>query len=183
MDVNQRISNIGPYFVAFNVCDGVAYVIVKFPTKWTLFDKDAICDEYNVAIEQREEGIYFLCEMSNGFDGLFDAIDFVIVNNKQLEEKSSLLQQKIKDLSNLFTQEPLERLKKLQFTFEGEETINLPIPSLKPKSKTDEVPEPEKVSEVVPDVKPEKKTNKKKQKITEEDSDLMSFAKENITNK
>ena len=117
MTINERIKNLGEYFVTFNVNEGIAYVLVNFPPKWTLFDAKAIGDEYGINITPREKGVFFLCDAEQGFDCLFDAIDFIIENNLSLEEKTNLLKQKIQELSEIFEREPLDKLKKLQFVF------------------------------------------------------------------
>ena len=121
MDINERIKNISEYFTAFNVHEGVAYVLVNFPDKWTLFDPEAIGEEFGITITKRDNGTFFMCDVEQGFDCLFDAIDFIVENNQALEEKSNLLRQKVQELSTLFETEPLEKLKMLTFTFVGDE--------------------------------------------------------------
>lgn len=118
MSIGERIEEIKPYFVTFNVHDGLAYVLVKFPKSWSLFSTADIEKEFDIKIAQKSEGVYFFCEVANGFDDVFDAINYIITNNKSLEEKKYLLQEKVKELSELFLTEPLEKLKTMKFTFD-----------------------------------------------------------------
>lgn len=197
MDINERIKSINQYLITFNIQEGVACLVAKFPEKWTLFDAKTIGDEFNIVIEERNDGVFFVCDITEGFDGIFNAIDFIIEQNKDLEMKSELLREKVTQLKTLFEQEPLERLKTLMFVFPDENevaaTINEPLIPVDVKAqlknkKTKPVVEP-KVIEVPelghdivePQEKP-KKTSTKKQKHKEGDSSLMDFAKNLVDN-
>ena len=114
MDVNDRIKNVGEYFAVFNVHDGAVCVGVRFPDKWTLFDAETICNEFRVQIKVKDGTTFFLCDINDGFDPVFDAVDFIIEQNKALEEKTSLLREKVEELRTLFEQESLDRLRTLQ---------------------------------------------------------------------
>jgi len=186
MGINERINSIKEYFLHFNVENNIATVLVKFPTKWTLLNKKDIENEFEINIEPKPEGIYFLCDISGGFDGLFNAIDYIIKNNKSLEEKTSLLNVKISELSEIFMREPLEKLKTLEFTFPKRAN------SKTKKNKIEDVAtekieeEPQVVAKIDPVVKPivdkggEKKNKGGKQQTTQivEDSSLVEFAKD-----
>ena len=117
MDINERINSIGKYFSAFNVQDGVVFLATTFPDKWTLFDPLMISQEFNVQIKQNEDKTYFLCDISDGLEPIFNAADFIIEQNKVLEEKTTLLKEKVEELRSLFEQESLDRLKGLKFAF------------------------------------------------------------------
>ena len=118
MDVNDRIRNVGEYFAVFNVHDGAVCVGVRFPDKWTLFDVETICNEFRVQIKVKDGTTFFLCDINDGFDPVFDAVDFIIEQNKALEEKTSLLREKVEELRTLFEQESLDKLRTLQFVFD-----------------------------------------------------------------
>lgn len=190
MDVNSRIKNIGEYFGVFNVNAGAVCVGVVFPDKWTLFDVETICNEFNVQIQVKDGTTFFLCDINDGFDPVFDAVDFIIEQNRALEQKTSLLKTKVEELRSLFETEPLEKLQTLRFVFDEDvltpvKEVALPIDIKKElkktNKKTDAQPEvvQQPVCEETEPVKPQKKIKKKN---NSGDSSLMNFVKEELEN-
>lgn len=114
---NERIERIGDYFKGFNVVDGLMIAFVVFPDNWIQLEEEYINKTYNVSTSKNDGGVYFVTEIKNGSECLFDAIDNVISVNKSLEEKTNLLKIKAKELKDLFLVEPLDKLKTLEFTF------------------------------------------------------------------
>ena len=120
MDLKYRIDKIKPYFVSFNVVaeESAAYAIVRLPKNWTIPDKAALKANFKVEIAPTQDGILFATEISNGPECIFDGLDYVIDFNKKVEERRGLLDEKIKELGNLFATETLDKLKTLKFVFE-----------------------------------------------------------------
>jgi len=125
MTVKDRIEKLKPYFVSFNVIadEDAAYILLRFPleSRWTIPDQTALKENYKVEIAARNEGYYFMTEMCNGTDCIFDAAEYVITFNKNVEERKSLLNDKIKELTNIFATETLDNLKKLSFVIPNKE--------------------------------------------------------------
>lgn len=119
-DISSRINKLGKYFVSFNVVaeEAAAYVITRFPAGWSLPDKSRMKELFGIEIAPIEGGICFVTEITNGSDKLFDAADYVIDFNQQLEIRKTLLQEKIKELKDIFASETVERLRTLKFVFE-----------------------------------------------------------------
>ena len=205
MDVNERIRNVGKYFAMFNVHDGVVCVGVRFPDKWTLFDAQTICDEFGIQIKSKDGVTFFLCDINDGFDPVFDAVDFIVEQNKSLEEKTNLLKQKVEELRTLFEEESLEKLKTLQFVFNGyvdegdEETftpvdeVTLPVDIKQQLRKNNKKTETQQESEnknvvttqesdkIVVD-EPVKTPKRGKRKNNPGDSSLMNYVKDALDN-
>ena len=120
MDISERIKNLKPYFVSFNVMaeDDASYVLMRFPDNWVLPDAKMLRDVYLTEIAQREAGIFFLTEIANGTEKLFDCVEFVVKYNKNIEERKYLLSAKIKELTKLFASAELEQLKSLKFVMD-----------------------------------------------------------------
>lgn len=195
MDVNERILSIGNYFALFNVHDGIVFLGIHLPEKWTLFDTSAICDEFGIQITTKENVTYFLCEIEDGFEPVFDAVDFIIAQNKALEEKTELLRSQVEILRSLFEKEPLEKLKTLRFVFDdtlsAPETVTLPVDikqQLKKKDKqqtknTKDCVIPNNVETAPTDNVPvDKPAKKKPRKTNNNDSSLMNFVKDELEN-
>lgn len=157
MTLQERIEKIKPCFKGFNIDakDGASVLLVKFPAGWQI--PETVSESFNIQTETRPEGTYFVTEIENGIDGLFDAVDYIIEYNQSIIEKSEILKEKINELKDLFVHESVEKLKTLRFTFD-DETVTL-------KSKTQDS------ATVKKNTKTEKKTAEKKVKTETLDKD------------
>lgn len=116
--MSENIIELGEYFKALNVNNGIIFLIVNFPEKWEIDDNHAISDKYGIEISKQQEGLYFLTELKNGCEVLFEAAKFIVNRNKELEAKRVLLLEKVNELTQLFSEEPLERLHQLRFVMD-----------------------------------------------------------------
>jgi hypothetical protein len=124
-NVKDRIERIRDYFVAMKVEeleDGnqVIFVTVKFPTRWFILDN--IEEKYGVVVERSkdEKGVYFVgASLEDGFEPIFDAIDENINVMELAEERTKLLDEKIKELKKVFddADNTVEMLRNLEFSF------------------------------------------------------------------
>ena len=169
MDLQGRINKIGKCFVSFNIVaeESAAYAIVVFPKHWTLPDTAKIKEMFKTEIAPMTNGYCFVTEIVNGADCVFDAIDYVITFNTELEARQTLLQQKIKEMQEIFVTEPIEKLKTLKFVFEEPKKPRKPSPKKKSTTETPETQEP---------VNEEPVVEEKKEETVEENS-LLSFVK------
>ena len=162
---NERIERIGEYFKGFNIADGLMMVFIVFPKEWILLEEEYLNNTYNVFTSKRDGGVYFVTEVKNGSECLFEAIDNVIDVNKSLEEKTKLLQLKAKELKELFLSESLDKLKTLEFTFKSKQKRVKKVKEvIEEKIDKPEIVEPKvEVSEKVV-ITEKQKVNKKKSK-------------------
>ncbi|MBP5722886.1 MAG: hypothetical protein J6X18_04860 [Bacteroidales bacterium] len=150
--------------------ESASYAIVRFPKEWIMPDKAAIKENFKVEIVYQDGYIYFVTEIINGSECIFDAIDYVISFNKQLSATKELFDQKKEELKKLFMAEPLERLKNLRFVID-------------PVKKTPKRAQKPKVQEEKPAVQEPKQENEEQkaepeiEAPSEPDNSLMSFAK------
>lgn len=121
--MQDRIIKINEYFVAFNIAEGISYIKVRFPNKWEIPNGEVLLENFNVKIATETNGeIYFFSELINGTDVVFDAVDFVVDFNKDLEAKTLLFSEKINELKELFSTRTLSELQQLEII------IKSPIP-------------------------------------------------------
>lgn len=114
--MQNRINSIKEYFVGFNIAENVAYVKVIFPEKWSVTSNEILESNFKVnCVSDNDGGIYFYSDMNNGITNLFDAIDFTIDFNKDMERKSQLFLDKLEQLKSLFSTLSLEELSTLDF--------------------------------------------------------------------
>ncbi len=177
MNINERVKSIEKYFKSLNMVDGAVVVLVKFPDKWKVFNKEEISNEFKVDVGKKDgvDGTFFVGEIADGLDNVFDAIDEVVNQNKTFEEKAALLEIKAKELSDLFIAEPLEKLKTLQFTFATKKPDKKTKNTVKEKASSSSVEVDNRKEEIVEQEAAEKP---KKQPKNDGDSDVMSFMKE-----
>lgn len=133
MEIQDRITGLGSYFKSFNIIDGLAYALVKFPSGWKLPDEEMLGEEFSVSTQENSDGVYFYIEMSEGVGRLFDAIDYTVSFNKAIEERLALFKECANKLKELFNTEDLEKLRTLEFTFgepTGDTLDESPLPSM-----------------------------------------------------
>ena len=137
-DIKDRIARIKPYFKGMQVenieGEQVIYVVVNFPPKW--FIVEDIEEKYGVVVQEGNElGEWiFITEFENGFDTIFDAIDYNEGEMRTAQERADLLQKKVAELKELFMDEdmPIESLRTLEFSWKGKKKVA----TLKPQQKT-----------------------------------------------
>lgn len=170
MNISDRIEKIKDYFLKFNVDQGIITLALKFPEKWTVPDSEFLKKQFGVASGPLQNGVIYCCEITEGFDKIFDAADYTISFNKEAQERMALFNAKAKELKELFMTESLDSLKTLNFVFDKKKKRNV---SVKSKSII------EKVTETVEN-KSSKEAIVPKEEVETEDS-LLSAAKEVIT--
>ena len=99
-DIKDRIKKIEPYFKGMQVdeADGeqIIYVMVNFPPKWII--QDDTPDKFDVSIGREDTLYYFCAKLEQGFDIIFDAIDYNIAEMKAALERSQIFRQKMAEL-------------------------------------------------------------------------------------
>lgn len=123
MNIQERIKNISEYFIGMQMSteDNVVYVRTRFPDKWVI--SELLEDNFNVrGIQDKKNNTqFFFTNIENGFDVVFDAIDFTIQMNKSALERLELFKEKVEELKELFDSEEIEKLRRLEFTFKKAE--------------------------------------------------------------
>lgn len=142
MEVKERVEKIKPYFGTLSISDGAICVVTRFPESWWLSDPQPLRDQFKCEMVCKDGCVFFMTELENGFDAVFDCVEYIIDTNNAILEKKALLEAKASELTELFVKEPLEKLKTLYFAFD--ETIKKPRPKKATKK------EPVVVEKVVP---------------------------------
>lgn len=123
MNIQDRIKNISEYFIGMQMSteDNVVYVRTRFPEKWVI--SELLEDNFKVrGIQDKKNNTqFFFTGIENGFDAVFDAIDFTIQMNKSALERLDLFKEKVEELKELFDSEDIEKLRRLEFVFKKPE--------------------------------------------------------------
>lgn len=117
VNINEKIKNIGEYFLGMNVAEGFIYITVRFPDEWKISNR--LEEKYNVKAIRTENdmGYYFFTSMDIGFEKIFEAIEDTISFNEVALLKQQLFMEKIKELQILFEDEPLDVLETIEFKY------------------------------------------------------------------
>jgi hypothetical protein len=119
MDLKKRIEKITPYFfgMKMSVEDNIVFVQTKFPSNWTI--SEFLEESFGVqgVVDAKKNMQIFFTSIENGFDKVFDAIEYTIQMNLNALERLELFKKKVEELKSLFDSEDIERLKSLEFTF------------------------------------------------------------------
>lgn len=118
MDITKRIEKVKEYFIKFNIEEGAITLALKFPTKWTIPDAEFLKTQYNVVAGVTPYGVIYGTESANGFEKIFDAVEYTIRFNMEAQERLTLFNEKVEELKKLFVGEPLEKLRTLNFVFD-----------------------------------------------------------------
>lgn len=123
MEFTERIAKIKGYFRSMQVEENIIYIVVVFPDNWKAYND--IEDKFNVTVRSGNNPgeYYFFTNLENGFDPIFDAIDYNIKQMKEGIERARLLNEKVKELKELFSDRdvPIESLRTLTFVRVGDE--------------------------------------------------------------
>lgn len=123
-DIKQRIEKIKQYFAGMQVENlggqQIIYVIVNFPDRWVI--DETVANKFDVSIAESDDtpNQYFFCaKMEQGFDTVFDAIDYNIEKMLSAQERTDLFKKKTQELRDMFENLdiPIETLRTLEFTF------------------------------------------------------------------
>lgn len=121
--IEKRIAALGRFFQGMQVANdnsgnSLIYVTVAFPDNWIIADE--ITTKFGVTVVKGDGcNYYFACELTKGFEPIFDAIEYNIKKMKQAQERAELFRAKVNELQALFGDEsiPLEKLKTLIFSY------------------------------------------------------------------
>lgn len=177
--MEERIKNLEGYFEEFNITEGIIYVKVKFPNKWQIPDSALLTEHFAVKVandSDKKYSYYFFGELGNGVENVFDAIDFTIMFNKDIEEKTTLLTQKVNELKDLFASRTLDELKNLKIEIVYNKTEEKKTRKKGGKKLKEEIKKDEIINEVHEEVLTHSQLEGKVDVNKEESDSLLSFA-------
>ena len=179
MNLNERVKKIGTYFQFMNVSMDAYYILTSFPNKWVV-PSNASDTVKIMKKDDSPDTYYFYTDFNNGYEVLFDVIDEIIRQNKEIEEKYKLFNAKLNELKTLFENEDLSSLENMEFSLSLNNTKSEPEVKKEeePKAEEEKSVEPEEtVAEETPVVDEEKTKAKSKKKNKNVSSSVMNAAK------
>lgn len=169
-NIQNRLNALQPYVIGVRFQNGVSIVDAVFTKGWTVPKSELILSNKGDA-EELNYHMFFSQDENIGLDEILDYIEKIIGLNIEREKKHELLKVKVKELQDIFRQNPLSKLLKMKYVIpedklvgdmEDDETdvvefdlepINQPTP--KPIAK----PEPVAIETPKPKAKPQEKKN------------------------
>ncbi len=118
MTLQDRMTNMKPYFRGIEMYNDGLIVKVAFPSKWRVYG--SLDERIKVAQSDNGNGEFFFYANSNEatYDNIFDLIEEVIRVNQETALKLQLLKDKIEEMKNLFAENDYDRLSTLQFVMD-----------------------------------------------------------------
>lgn len=118
MKLRDRINNNIEYDPSIEMTGGLNIVRVTYPDKWRVYAND---DE-SIKVAQSEttanEWYYYANADVVDVEDIFDLIEHTVKFNKEVAKKIKLLNEKIEELKELFSETSLDELETLEFVME-----------------------------------------------------------------
>ena len=146
---DKMFISLSEYNIGLQTYEGNFVVSLKYPDGWSVIEPS----EKNIRFMRDGEkpGVYYYVvptsDGEDGLNGVFGVINETVLYNKELQEKVELLNAKINELHDIFVNNPISELRKLEFVIKGK------------KKKPQKKPKAEKEAEVV-EVEEENSTDK-----------------------
>ena len=112
---------LSEYNIGLQTYEGNFVVSLKYPDSWAVIEPS----EKNIRFmrDGEQKGVYYYIvpttDGENGLNGVFRVVNETVMYNKELQEKVELLNAKIKELQDIFVENPISELRKLEFVFKG----------------------------------------------------------------
>lgn len=126
MKIYTELKPFIEYISSIRKMDTYLSLDFSFPKEWVI--PKSYVDETKVVSFQTDsqnfKGISFITKTNSEIDTTFSNIKNIINFNKERELKESLFKKKVEQLKKTFETTDLDKLKKLDFKFQEETTIN-----------------------------------------------------------
>lgn len=134
---------LSEYNIGLQTYKGNFVISLTYPDGWAVIEPS---DEKIRFMRDGEVSgkYYYVVPTSEGEDGLnsiYSVVNETVLYNKELQEKVDLLNEKIQELSDIFVNNPISELRKLEFVFKGKK--KKPVKKAKSARKAEEETETE----------------------------------------
>ena len=115
--LQDEIMKLGDYFRGIEYFNDALIVKVNFPTRWQVYP--SVDGNIKPAKSEQTQGEYYYYGNMNkvSLDDIFGLIKETIEANKDAELKIQLLNDKMKELEDIFRKNPFDKLVNLNFVF------------------------------------------------------------------
>jgi len=120
--VYELISNLRPYFFSLREIDSNVSLDLKLPTTWKIEHVQQVVSQYKsmaFKVQDKNERYQLVSLISlatqEGYGTARSCAIEIIKHNIELEEKERLFKEKVKELEMMFKNEPLNKLKNINF--------------------------------------------------------------------
>ncbi len=139
---DKMFISLSEYNIGLQTYEGNFIVSLKYPDGWAVIEPSS--DNIKFMRDAETQGIYYYIvptvDGENGLNGVFSVINETVMYNKELQEKVDLLNKKIAELSDIFVNNPISRLRKLEFVFKPQKK-NSAKKTVEKKQKSNKVTE------------------------------------------
>lgn len=111
--IGEQINKLSEYGISISVVSGTMIISLSYPKNWTILNPD----DKSTNILSEDGRTYYWSNDGKTSENIFSLIKETIEHNKDIEKKSILFKEKIKELQNIFVNESYEELKNIEFKF------------------------------------------------------------------
>lgn len=116
MELSERIIKLGDVFETFAATSNVCYIVIRMSEK-NVVPQDISKRFEGITHEVKNGAVWFYTRSHMDADKLFDAVDYVVEYNAEIDQKLELYSVALKNLKKIFNSEKVEKLKTLEFKF------------------------------------------------------------------
>ena len=113
--LQDRMSDMKPYFRAIEVYNNALMVRVVFPSNWKVYDSSDGVIKVTPSETNANEVIYYADSAEATYEDMFDLVEETIKANQDIVSKLKLLKDKVEELKEMFSRLSYEELTTLKF--------------------------------------------------------------------
>lgn len=122
-NIQNRLNALQPYVIGVRFQGGISIVDAVFTKGWTVPKSDLILSNRGDE-EELNYHMFFSQNENIGLDEILDYIEKIIGLNIEREKKHELLKIKVKELQDIFRQNPLSKLVKMKYVLPEDKLVN-----------------------------------------------------------
>lgn len=117
--LQERMTEMKPYFRGVEMFNEALIVKVIYPSKWQAYPSKDNRIKVTPSDSNPNESYYYASSEDTTYDDMFDLIEETIKVNSETALKLKLLTQKVEELKELFSERSYEDLLTMTFAFEN----------------------------------------------------------------
>lgn len=117
--LQERMTEMKPYFRGVEMFNEALIVKVIYPSKWQAYPSKDNRIKVTPSDSNPNESYYYASSEDTTYDDMFDLIEETIKINSETALKLKLLAQKVEELKELFSERSYEDLLTMTFAFEN----------------------------------------------------------------
>lgn len=125
MKIQEKLNSLRPYVIGIRYVQNLQIVDAVFKDNWVISESKKVKKE--IVDASQNYHMFYSEDLKVTIDELLEHVEYIIDFNVEREKKQELLKQKVKELQNIFKDNPLSKLEKLTIGFSEPELLDIDI--------------------------------------------------------